>query len=105
MCWSSFQSDVNPELLILRNLDSLIVACDVTCNKSISLAFRNSTNEPISIATPYLWDTFIDLYNNGIKLQRRSKIRVDPICATRAIQILSQSDTTNHISLFIIIPV
>lgn len=77
-----------------RNLDSIVLACEVTCDKNIKLMFRNNSNKPIAISTPSLANIFIDLYNNRVKLQRRSKVRVDPKCAARSILISGQSDTT-----------
>lgn len=77
-----------------EGLTSLFLTCEVTCEKSLLLRFKNNTNGSISVATPCLANTFVYLYTDGTKLQRRSKIRINPACATQAIQILPQSDTT-----------
>lgn len=75
-----------------EGLTSLLLTCEVTCEKSLVLRFKNNTNGSISIATPCLVNTFVYLYTDGVKLQRKSKIRINSECATQAIQILPQSD-------------
>jgi len=77
-----------------HNLDYIVLTCEITCDKNIKLTFRNNSDRPIAIPTPCLVNTFIDLYNNGVKLQRRSKVRMNPKCAARSILIFGQSDTT-----------
>lgn len=77
-----------------HNLDYIVLTCEITCDKNILLTFRNNSNRQIAIPIPCLENIFIDLYNNGVKLQRRSKVRVNPKCAARSILISGQSDTT-----------